>query len=147
MSQKYAHRTKVPTSRSREEIERTLKRYGAQQFVAGWDTEAYHAVIGFTVLADDGAPRQVRLRLPLPSPKFGSTAQCDAEERRRWRALVLVIKAKLEAVDSGISTVEHEFMADVVLPNGKTLGEWIGPQLAQAYGNGKMPKLLPGAGR
>jgi hypothetical protein len=35
--------------------------------------------------------------------------------RQRWRALVLVIKAKLEAVESGITSFEDEFLAHTVL--------------------------------
>jgi hypothetical protein len=68
----------------------------------------------------------------------------DRELRRRWRALLMVIKAKLVSVEDGISTIEREFMADVVLPNGKTLGEWVAPQLDAAYQSGGMPALMPG---
>lgn len=54
-----------------------------------------------------------------------------------------IIKAKLEAIDSGISTVEYEFFYDFVLPNGQTLGEYMAPQVASAYDDGIMPPLLP----
>jgi hypothetical protein len=43
--------------------------------------------------------------------------------RQRWRALALVIKAKLEAVTSGISTFEAEFLANTMLPDGRTVGD------------------------
>jgi hypothetical protein len=33
----------------------------------------------------------------------------EAETRRRWRALALAIEAKLEVVDTGIASFEHEF--------------------------------------
>jgi hypothetical protein len=62
--------------------------------------------------------------------------------RQRWRALALAIKAKLEAVQSGITTFEEEFMAHVVMPNGQNLGVWIVPQIAEAYEKKKMPPLL-----
>ena len=55
----------------------------------------------------------------------------------------MIIKAKLEAVESGISTVEREFFYDVVLPDGKTIGEWMAPQLEEAYRTGSMPPMLP----
>ena len=62
-----------------------------------------------------------------------------------WRALVLIIKAKLECIESGLSTVEEEFLASVVLPNGKTVGSYVAPALAKAYDSGQMPRrLLPG---
>ena len=57
--------------------------------------------------------------------------------------MYLIIKAKLEAVDSGISTVEREFFYDVVLPDGKTVGEWMAPQLETVYQTGNMPLILP----
>lgn len=50
---------------------------------------------------------------------------------RRWRALLLVTKAKFEAVASGISTVEREFLADLVLPNGRVVQEELAPRLAR----------------
>jgi hypothetical protein len=64
--------------------------------------------------------------------------------RARWRALALVIKAKLEAVESGITTFEEEFLAHIVLPDGTTLGQWAAPRLAHVYDTGAMPPMLPG---
>lgn len=63
--------------------------------------------------------------------------------RSRWRALYLIVKAKLEAVEAGISTVEREFLYDIVLPDGRTAGEWIAPQIEMAYQTGQMPAMLP----
>lgn len=143
MSGRYARWTRVPVAQTRAEIERMLTRYGARQFFSGWDSDARAAVVGFAVLADDGHPRQVRLRLPLPDPKAERSEQRRAQaERAAWRALLLVIKAKLEAVASGISTIEREFLADLMLPDGRTLGEWAAPQIAAIYATGSMPGLL-----
>jgi hypothetical protein len=64
--------------------------------------------------------------------------------RQKWRALVLVIKAKLEAVEAGIVTFEEEFLAHIMLPDGRTVGEWTRPQLEAVYSDGSMPALLPG---
>lgn len=61
------------------------------------------------------------------------------ENRTRWRALLLVIKAKLEAVESNIATFEDEFLAHVLLPNQQTVAEYIGPTVAQIYETGRMP--------
>lgn len=140
---RFAEHTRVPTSQSRVEIERVLTRYGAKQFVAGWDSTQRMALVGFAVTVN-GTSRQVRMRLPLPDPKkFRSQQHAEQAERSAWRALLLVIKAKLEAVDSGISTIEREFLADIILPNGQTVGEWTGPQIDVAYQTGAMPPLLP----
>ena len=151
---RYAENTSVSSDTSRAEIERTLRRYGADQFVYGWDSDT--AVIGFRA---EG--RNVRFRLPLPdrrdrafthTPARGTArsprqaeAAWEQASRQRWRALALVIKAKLEAVEAGITVFEDEFLAHILLPNGDTVGEYTRPQIARAYANGQMPALLPGA--
>lgn len=153
---RYAEQTSVSSDRSRAEIEQTLRRYGAQSFAYGW--EADRAVVMFR--AHD---RHVRFMLPMPDPQareFTHTptrgtprtaAQAyEAWEqacRQRWRALALVIKAKLEAVAAGITEFEDEFLAHMLLPSGETVGQWARPQLAIAYESGTMPALLPGAAR
>jgi hypothetical protein len=143
----YAENTAVPVERSKTEIERILARYGADQFIYG--TEPGRALIAFRA---EG--RQVRFVLPLPQlDDFDGTLgqrtkRYEQEQRRRWRALVLIVKAKLEAVETGIVTFEQEFLAHTVLPSGATVGEWMAPQLEAAYTSGEMPPLLAlGSGR
>lgn len=148
---KYANSTEVAPDRSRNEIERTLQRYGARQFLYGWDEN--HAVLGF--VADQ---RQVRFVLPLPerdSPEFTCTPTrrprtsgaaneaFDQAVRQRWRALALVIKSKLEAVESQIVSFDAEFLAHLVLPSGETVGDAVVPRVAEAYRTGQTPTLLP----
>ena len=102
--------------------------------------------------------RRVRFVLPLPdrsrfakTPTGRTRTESSTNEayekaiRQRWRALLLVTKAKLEAVDAGISTFEEEFMAHIMLPNGATIAEWAGPQIEAAYELNQMPALMPGA--
>lgn len=147
---RYAQKTTVDVSRSRVELERVLSRYGCTQFVSGSDVDG-RALIGFAV-----HERQVRLSIAAPKPaEFQTTpagrrrrpnavAQCMTDEvRRRWRSLILVLKAKFEAVESGISTFDDEFMAHIALPNGTTVGQFMRPQIAESYASGKMPALLP----
>jgi hypothetical protein len=145
----YARDTEVPADRSKAEIERTLKRYGAEEFVSGWDHEK--AVVMFRM-----QDRRIRFYLPMPDKTSfrktdsgrARTSEYAVEQaweqagRQRWRALALAIKAKLEAVASGITTFEEEFMAHVVMPNGRNLGEVIIPQIDEAYRSKKMPPLL-----
>jgi hypothetical protein len=74
----------------------------------------------------------VRFVLPL--------YQCnEQQQRQRWRALTLVIKAKLEAVESGIATIEEEFLPHIVVPGGGTFGEWAVPQLRVIKEEGRLP--------
>lgn len=130
----YAKYTRVPVEQSRAEIERTLTRYGADRFA--YFTEAGRAIIVFE--AND---RRLRFDLPLPE---GSISDKDQRIRReKWRALLLCIKAKLEAVDSKIETFESAFLSHVVLPDGRTVGQAVTDPIAKAYA-GKMPNnLLP----
>jgi hypothetical protein len=130
-ARRYAETTKVPVEQSRNEVEKMLMRAGATRFFYG--NEPGRATVGFFL---DG--RLIRMTLPFPN------GDGDAQEqRRRWRSLGLIVKAKLEAVASEISTIEREFMADVVLPDGSNMSEWARPQLAIAFGEGRMPPLLP----
>lgn len=154
---KYAEQTSVPVERSKAEIEGLLARYGADQFVSGWSE-------GKAVIAFVASGRRVKFILPLPDPKadifryrlykdkpvshgqeLSPAAQRERWEqacRQRWRALALVIKAKLEAVESGITSFEEEFYSHVVMPDGRTLYESTKEQVAIAYKTGKIPPLL-----
>jgi hypothetical protein len=150
---RYAAATDVSSDRSKAEIESIIRRYGATQFMSGWSENL--AVIGFVCQL-----RNIRFELPLPDrsdPEFAQTpagrrsrkpaAQEAAWEqacRQRWRALALVIKAKLEAVEAGISTFETEFLAHIVLPGGQTIGQYVLPKLDAIAASGRIAGLLPG---
>jgi len=60
-----------------------------------------------------------------------------------WRALALVVKAKLEAVEVGISTFDEEFLSNIVLPDNTTVGAHMIPQVERSYLDGSMPLMLP----
>lgn len=146
----YAEGTSITPERSQQEISATLRKYGAQSFVYGWEDN--RAMIQFTA-----HERHIRFLLDLPSPddkEFrtspGGRARdvqavrkaCEAEIRRRWRALNLAIKAKLESVETGIATFEEEFMAHIVMPDGHTVAEHLIPKIDAAYRSGGMPPSL-----
>jgi len=147
----YASNTDVSSDRSRSEIERTLRRYGATSFAYGWEGQA--AMVGFIV-----RDRRVQFVLPLPDPKdreftltparrtLRTKAQAEAAYeqavKQRWRALNLVIKAKLEAVEAGIVTFEQEFAMHMILPNGQRAGEIVTLAIERAYETGTVIPLL-----
>ena len=149
---KYAAATSVGADRSRAEIERTLQRYGATGFLYGWKED--QAVIGFHM-----QDRQIKFILTMPDKQdevFWKTpgrhrrrketqayAAWEQATRQRWRALALAVKAKLEAVDAGIASFETEFLPYIVLPGGLTVGDFMVPQIEQAYLTGQVPKMLP----
>jgi len=148
---KFAENTSVAVEKSRGEIERMVIRYGAT-------STAFMNAPGRAVIAFDAKNRHVVFELPLPNindKRFdrdgrGSMRNVtkryevwEQECRQRWRALALVIKAKLEAVESGITNFESEFLAHIRMPDGKTVGEHVTPMIAHAYETGKMVPLLP----
>lgn len=157
MAAQFAKDTEVSVERSRAEIEALLMRYGASAFGTAW--EGRRTAINFKV--DN---RFIRMILTLPDPterrfthqkvnqNSGWTPRAETSRakvyeqacRSLWRSLALVVKAKLEAVAAGISTVENEFMAFVVLPNNQTMAEYYGPQLEECYTSGQMPSPIAG---
>jgi hypothetical protein len=154
VTRRYAEGTTVASEQSRAEIERTLRRYGATGFL--YATHERTAIVGFILYK-----RQVRFALPLPdveedrfrlTPARGNErsraqqiAAWEAECRRSWRALALVIKAKLAAVDDGIVEFEREFLAHLVVPGGGTVYDHIAPNLGRALESGDASDLLPAA--
>src|SRR5262245_58827441 len=117
----YAQDTSVPVERSRQEIERLLIKHGAKD--RGQTTGEKECSIFFRAHG-----RNVLFRLPMPDARwrrtnakglqlYTSDRDRAQEERRRWRALCLVIKAKLESVASGIEVFEDAFLAQIMLPN------------------------------
>lgn len=146
----YAENTTVSVDQSKNEIERTLKRYGATGFMYGWQDNL--AMVAFEI-------QGIRVRFNLPMPeraafmrtpsgnrmrtKKSADDAYEAEVRRRWRAMTLVVKAKLEAVESQITTLQQEFLANIVLPGGETVGQRVLPMLEQAQRTGNLPPLLP----
>jgi len=60
----------------------------------------------------------------------------------------LVIKAKLEGVEAGITTIDDEFLAQILVPGtDQTVGDSVRPDIARAYEvRGHRPLLaLPGS--
>jgi hypothetical protein len=136
----YAEKTSVPVDRSQSEIKKILSKYKATGF-------AYGESGATSIVMFELAGRRIKFILPMPpapSPNatLASVRTYDQLCRSRWRCLVLAIKAKLECVESGITTLEQEFMAHIVLPSGETVGQVMIPQIAQSYQSGRMPPLL-----
>lgn len=151
---RYAEGTTVSIESSQAEVARLVTRYGARKYASGVGEDRGLAVIQF-----EAHDRRVQFRLHLPDPasrEFTHNGRghlrtalqrqnaYQAECRRLWRSLVMVIKAKLESVESGIETFEEAFLANVVLPGGMTVGEYMTPQIAESYRTGQMPPMLPG---
>ena len=98
---RYAVETTVTVEKSRAEIEQIARKYGASQFITGWDEG--RAVIGFTM-----KDRQVKFILVLPSrtderythnrqgnmrPITAQNAAWEQACRSSWRALAQIGRA------------------------------------------------------
>ncbi|HEV8474571.1 MAG TPA: hypothetical protein VGR82_17470, partial [Methylomirabilota bacterium] len=104
-------------------------KHGAEGFATGWD--AFQDRVEFLWQG-----KQIRFVLPRSKT---STAQGD---RQRWRALLLVVKAKLEAVRAGIAVFEQEFLGFIVVPDtNQTIYEFAAPRLQS--GEFTSQRLLP----
>jgi hypothetical protein len=149
----YAAGTTVAVAKTKADIEHELTRFGATAFA--YMTEGPMAALLFK---KDGW--QVRITLPLPDAKERRFTHLDSWRarsetaarnlyeqalRERWRALYMIVKAKLVAIDSGVETFESAFLAQMLLPDHQTVGQWLEPQLHDVYASGRMPPLLPSA--
>jgi hypothetical protein len=131
----FAEGTTVPVPKTRGEIEALVMKHGATRFASGW-TEDGKAAMSFAIKG-----RLVRFVMALPSDADAAKVKTgrypyrltgdaltrwkDAETRRRWRCLLLALKAKLEVVESGIATFEEEFLAHIVTADNVTVYEAI----------------------
>lgn len=147
----YAKETNVSVERTRAEIEHVLTRFGCEGFMYGW--QADQATIAFI-----SHQRQIRFQLPLPDPYHRDFTRTptglqrtdkqrqnayEQEIRSRWRALGLIIKAKLAAVEAGVVSFEDEFLAQTVIASNQTVSDYVQPQLARSYDEGEVPRMLP----
>lgn len=133
----FAQQTRVPVAQTRAEIERLLERHKAAQFGTAVDHEIRQARVQFRL-----CDRIVRFVIQLPDPKKYGRERLEQRERQKWRALLLVIKAKLEAVENAIATFEEEFLGYIVMPNDQTMAELAKPLIAGAYTTGRLPAQL-----
>ena len=148
----YTENTTVSEEKSRAEIETLLRRFGADKVVSGFDGDT--AMVAFEIQR-----RRVRMLLPLPNEddsqfhydgrgafrtRESRHKACDQARRQRWRALLLVLKAKFAAIEAGVTSIEREFFADLLLPNNQTMAQFMAPQLARIYERGELPPMLPG---
>ena len=149
-SGRFAEQTEVPTSKTRGEIEEMLAEFGAKGVLMGVDYET-----GETMLQFIARDRLVKFILTMPQlNEFRLTAvkkEVRSEEamwkayhqacRQRMRQLKLVLKAKLESIETNIETFEQAFLANVVWPDGRTTHELIAAEITTAYETGKMRDL------
>jgi hypothetical protein len=146
----YAETTKVAFEQSVMEIMKMIRRAGAEQVGQMEDTRFF--AVQFTL-----ANRMIRFRVPFPTvedmpskdgygrplPASKRGEKLEQAKRQKGRALMLVIKAKLESVESGVETIEQAFLANVVMSDGMTVYERIAGPMALEYSEGR-PSAVQG---
>lgn len=145
---RYASTTNVSVEKSQMEIRSVLAKYGAEGFLLG--EQGSEAMVQFAY-----KKRTVRFMVQLPdfekfrtTPSKGLVRDSDTTRkhweqgcRQKWRALLLFIKASLEAVDEEITDFDTVFLPYLVLPSKRTVGEEMAPIIHDAIRDKKMPQL------
>ena len=146
----YAARTTVSIWQTKADIQDLLSKRGATAFTFADSDSGDAALFGCNM---EGRRIQFVLTIPLREDyavtptgrrrdRTGQQKEWEQACRARWRSLLLFIRAKLAAVDSGITTFDNEFLAHIMLPQGRTVGDWLQPQIEAAYSQGKPPAAL-----
>lgn len=145
---RYANETEVPIEKSKRQIEMLLQQHGAEAYHTGWDSTRDIIEFGWK-------GKQIRFvlkrykRTDFEISERGYTRNSrqqqqafEQADRSRWRALYLVVRAKIEAVEAGIGIFEEEFMAFIVVPGtNQTIGEILVPRIEQ--GTFDLSRALP----
>lgn len=130
-SRRFAEDTDVSVDRSAAEVKKRLR-------AAGADTVAIYEAAERSAVAFTAAGRMYRITVPIKL----DVRNAAQEERRAWRLLLLLVKSKLEAVREGATTIEREFLADMLLGDGSTVHQRAAEEIRLAYESGEVPRLL-----
>lgn len=126
----YAEKTKVPVSQSKGDIEKLVNKYSADSRADFAIMQRANTVQIAFVLCD----RNILFRMVVPDD--------PQQERSMWRALLLTIKGKLESAERGIESFEEAFLANIVMPDGRTVADTTRPAIESSYQGNNVP-LLP----
>lgn len=141
MTTKYAQGTSVPVERSIAELKRICEKYGASNF--GFLQSDSTAAVFFKF---DHRMYRMDLHFQLPSKTAGISSteikKMKAEERRKWRVLILTIKAMFVSIESEVFDSCTLFQPFTLLPDNTVIGERMNPQIDQAYQTGRMPIIF-----
>lgn len=148
----YAANTSVSCERTELEIKKMLRDYGADGIVSYEDARQMRHRIDFRMPVA-GGDRLVRVEIPMPDPESSEWSKTPTGKSRtlnaarelwergcraRWRQAKLILKAKFEAIESGITTLEREFMPDLVMPDNRTIEQHVAADLGRTL-DGERP--------
>ncbi len=127
MVRRYAEGTAVTVESSRGEISGILAKHGVKRM--GWTSDPVGDALlfelgGYSFRFAIGRPTMADIHSLYPNA-YDPEKKLAGEWRRRWRANVLLLKAKLEFIDSGDTTLIRELLPYAVLPGGQTVEDAI----------------------
>lgn len=158
---RYANDTTVSVSKSRGEIERVLRVWGANQMQWSDDFDGGRAMLRF-IWVHEGTSYTARFTVNVPTTKeireealdgrtgkFSQAKYDKAMERRgmvEHRELALLLKAIFVAVDCKLITAEQVFLPFLEDATGRTVSECILPEMPKILKRGGTRNLLPALG-
>lgn len=158
MGRRYASDTSVSVSKSRGEIEKLLRVWGAKQAQWSDDFEGGHSMLRF-IWKNDDTEYRARFVIDVPTKEeiqresvHATTgrflqAKYDKAMGRRGmsehRELALLLKAIFVAVDCGLITAEQVFLPFLEGNDGLTVSECVLPELPNILKRGGTRNLLP----
>jgi hypothetical protein len=133
---RYAKNTTVPVARSKQKIEELLVSYGIEE--SFWGRSPRGDGVGWKYKG-----KVYKKNVPMPSRDDKTEKQYEQEMRQRWRILYMTLKMKFEEIEAGVESFEDQFLAQMCLPDGSTVGEFMRlPENIAKLEQTKMPKLL-----
>lgn len=133
---RYAKNTTVPIARSKQKIEELLVSYGIEESFSGRSPRGDG--IGWRYKG-----KIYKMNVPVPSRDEKTEKQYEQELRQRWRILFMSMKMKFEEIDAGVISFEDQFLAQMSLPDGTTVADFMRlPDNIAKLEKSKMPKLL-----
>lgn len=147
---RFAEGTTVSINSTKQEIMELVEKHADSEAIVftcnGWPTATFGKdgrLYKFDVPAVDPDDRYITHtdtgRLRIGEARKNAIA---AEERRLWRALLLILKAKFEILRAVPVTFEQEFLSNLVLPNRRTVGEHFTPIIEDAINQGELPTSM-----
>lgn len=133
---RYAKNTSVPVARSKQKIEELLVSYGIEESFSGRSPRGDG--IGWKY-----KDKVYKMSVPIPTRDNKTEKQYEQELRQRWRILYMSMKMKFEEIDAGVISFEDQFLAQMSLPDGSTVADFMKlPGNVTKLNKTEMPKLL-----
>jgi hypothetical protein len=143
---KYAEGTSVPIERTMAEILSVLKAHGCSSYAFAVERGVHQIMFahgGYSYKMSVIPPDEGNFELPATRQRRtsdGIKKAYEDEYRRRARVLLISVKAKMEMCSIG-SSIEKEFLGDLMLPTGRTMAQWSAEELPK-LNRGEEPTFM-----